>query len=291
MFLLSLLIIFAVIILRTPKPCQESITYRINRVDDRFGLTRQEFALAVNMAAAMWGKPLGREIFREDSSGAIEINLIYDYRQESSDKLKLLNYKIGNTKTSYDDLKVRLDNLQTEYNQMSAELAGNLSVYNSRLNAFNANVEYWNRQGGVRENVHKNLMQERDELNSLREKMQVRQDDIRRLTDTIDSMVVVINEIATNINLDLVSYRNTGDALGREFCEGLYESRSGRQTINIYQFDNDNRLTRVLAHEFGHALKLNHSSDASAVMYRLIQSDVIELSPDDIAALQKRCDN
>ncbi|PKN70887.1 MAG: hypothetical protein CVU52_08835, partial [Deltaproteobacteria bacterium HGW-Deltaproteobacteria-10] len=116
-FPISLLMIFVIVFFRTPKPCQESITYRIGKVDDRFGLTRQEFALAVNMAAAMWGKPLGREIFREDSSGAIEINLIYDYRQEASDKLKQLNYKIDNTKTSYEDLKVRLENLQTEYNQ------------------------------------------------------------------------------------------------------------------------------------------------------------------------------
>jgi hypothetical protein len=289
-FLIGLLIILAVIFLR-PQPCQETITYRIGKVDERFGLARQEFAVAVNMAVAIWEKPLARELFREDPHGAIEINLIYDYRQEASDKLKKLNYKIDNTKSSYEELKARLENLKAEYGRRNNILASDSAIYNLRIDTFNKNVEYWNRHGGLVENVHKKLMQEKDELNSLREKLMVQQDELRRLVDTINSMVVVVNEIATNINLDLVNYQNTGDALGREFCEGFYEIKNGKQTINVYQFDNDYRLVRVLAHEFGHALKLNHSADPKAVMYRLIQSDKIELSSDDIAALQRRCNN
>jgi len=281
----------AAIFLRVPKPCQETITYRIGKVDDRFGLARNEFALAVNMAAAIWGKPLSRELFREDSQGAIEINLVYDYRQEASDKLKKLNYKIENTKTSYEDLKARLESLKTEYDQGNTILAGDFSLYNARINTLNANVGYWNRRGGIADDVYKKLTQEKNELESQREKLELRQDDLRRLADTINSIVVVINEIAANINLDSVNYHNTGEALGREFCEGFYESKNGKQTINIYQFDNDYRLVRVLAHEFGHALRLNHSADPQAVMYRLMQSDVIELSADDIAALQRRCTN
>lgn len=290
-FLISLLIIPAIIFLQTPKPCRETITYRIGKVDEKFGLAREEFALAVNMAAAMWGNPLDRKLFREDPQGAIEVNLIYDYRQEASDKLKKLNYKIDNTKTSYEDLKTRLENLKVEYEQRNTMLTIDLSAYNSRINTFNTNVEYWNRHSGISEIVYKKLSQEKDDLNSLHEKLKVQQDDLKRLTDTINSMVVVINEIATNINVDLVDYQNTGDVLGREFCEGFYESKNGKQTINIYQFDNDYRLVRVLAHEFGHALRLNHSADPKAVMYRLIQSDVINLSLDDVTALQKRCND
>jgi hypothetical protein len=290
-FLLSLLIIMAAIVLLKPKPCREPITYRIGKVDERFGLSRQEFTLAVKMAAAMWSKPFSRELFLQDADGVIEINLIYDYRQEASDKLKKLNFKIDNTKASYEDLKVRLHNLQTEYNQKNALLAADSNAYNLRINRFNADVEYWNKNGGVSENIHKKLTQEKDELYSLSENFKIQQADLRRLADTINSMVVVINEIATNINLDVVNYHDTGDKLGREFNEGYYEYKNGKETITIYQFDNDYLLVRVLAHEFGHALRLNHSTDSHAVMYRLVQSDLIELSPDDIAALKSRCGN
>lgn len=287
--LLSLLVIMTALFLRIPEACQETITYRIGRVDDRFGLNRQEFALAVNMAAAMWGKPMGKELFREDTRGAIEINLVYDYRQEASDKLKKLNYKIENTRTSYDELRTRLENLKTDYDQKNTALAGDFSLYNTRVNTLNANMEYWNRRGAIPDNIYKKLTQEKDELNSLREALKSRQDDLKQSADMINSMVVVMNEIAANINIDSADYRNTGEALGREFCEGYYETKNGKQTINIYQFDNDYRLVRVLAHELGHALGLNHSADPRAVMHRIIGSDIIELSADDIAALQKKC--
>jgi hypothetical protein len=59
--------------------------------------------------------------------------------------------------------------------------------------------------------------------------------------------------------------------------------------ITIYQYDNEYRLVRVLAHEFGHVLGLNHSKSTEAVMYPLIRSDSLALAVDDIAALKERC--
>jgi predicted Zn-dependent protease len=107
--------------------------------------------------------------------------------------------------------------------------------------------------------------------------------------DTINSIVVVINEIASNNNLDLVEHKNVGDTLGREFCEGFYEYKNGRRSITIYQYDTEYRLVRVLAHEFGHALGLDHSKNVEAVMYPFIQSDSLNLAADDIAALKGHC--
>ena len=53
LFLLAVLIVLAAVLLRMPNPCQELLTYRIGKVDERFGLSRQEFAIAVDMAAAI----------------------------------------------------------------------------------------------------------------------------------------------------------------------------------------------------------------------------------------------
>lgn len=290
-FLLVILLSLSTFVLWKPKPCENEISYRIGNVDERFGLTHEEFAIAVRLAAQMWGEPLSRQLFREEDNGIIEINLVYDYRQEASDRLKKLNYKIERSLGSYEELKTRLEDLKVEYNQKKITLTEDFNAYNVRVNAFNADNEFWRRRGGIDEKTHNKLMKEKEELSSVREDLQGRQEEMKQIADTISSMVVVINEIAANYNLDLVDHQNIGATLGSEFCEGLYEYKNGKQSITIYQYDNEYRLVRVLAHELGHALGLKHSADKNAVMYRLLQSDIIELSSDDVVALKARCGN
>jgi len=275
--------------MRTPTPCKEPITYRLGNVDERFNLTREEFRTAVNMAAAMWGKPFNRDLFREDPDGVIEINLLYDCRQEATDRLKKLNYKIDRSKGSYEELKSRLENLKAEYEQKKAGLNSDFDAYNAKVNAFNTETESWNRRGGTPQSIHMRLMKEKDELITSSDDLHTRQEEMKALVDTINSIVVVLNEIASNNNLNLVDQQNIGNTLGREFCEGLYEYKKGKRSITIYQYDNEYRLVRVLAHEFGHALGLNHSKSAEAVMHPLIQSDSLALAADDIAALKGYC--
>ena len=287
--LLTILIILFIIFVRTPEPCQDPVTYRLGNVDERFNLTREEFQTAVNMATAMWGKPFHRDLFREDSSGAIEIKLLYDYRQEATDRLKKLNFKIDRSKESYEELKSRLENLRVEHEQKKTGLNNDLNDYNAKVNAFNNETELWNRRGEVPQSINMRLMKEKDELVALSDNLNARHGEMKTLVDTINSMVVVINEIASNNNLDIVDQQNIGNTLGREFCEGFYEYKNGKRSITIYQYDNEYRLVRVLAHEFGHALGLNHSKSSEAVMYPLIKSDSLELAADDIAALKEHC--
>jgi hypothetical protein len=288
-FLLITLAVLAIFFFRTPRPCQDVLTYRIGTVDERFGLSRQEFADSVSKAASLWGKPFSRELFKEDPKGMIEVNLIYDYRQEASDKMKHLNYKIDNTRSSYDDLKNRFENLKSEYEQKSSVFASDFNTYNTRVGVLNAEVESGRQRGGVPQDVYKRVMTEKEELNAIRDNLQARQEEMKMIADTLSSMVVVINEIATNTNLDLIQYRDISKPLSDEFCEGNYVINGGKKTMTIYQFDNGYRLVRVLAHEFGHALGLNHNDNSDAVMYRLIQSDSFELAPADITALKARC--
>ena len=288
-FLLGIVLALVVVFLRMPKPCREPLTYRFGHIDERFGLTRWEFSMAVQKAAAIWGQPLSRELFREDPQGAIEISLVYDYRQEAADKLKKLNFKMDYTKDSHDNMKLRLERLKSEYERNRAVLDSDLNAFNTRLNAYNAEIEAWNRRGGAPENVRNRLMSGKSELNAERERLHIRQDEAKRMVDEINSLVLVMNEIAAVQNLDVVRYRDVGSRLGGEFQEGYFEHKKGTQSIKIYHYNDDANLVRLLVHELGHALGLGHSANPDAVMYRLNQSDKLELSEDDIAALKARC--
>jgi len=285
--LLALVLILAYFNLRPSFSHQFPITYRIGMVDGRFGLTKQEFRTSVIQAAGLWGKPLSCVLFQEDPQGAIEINLAYDYRQEATDHLKKLNYKLDGSKTSYNQLSQDLAELKTDFEKKNEVVKRDSQSYQARTNAFNAEAEQWNRRGGVTENILRRLTQEKEELDALRENLKGRQEDLKNLAYTINNLVVAINEIAAAHNLDVAEQQNTKNSLGREFCEGLYESKNGQQTITIYQFDSPERLVRVLAHEFGHALGLPHSPVEESVMYRIIKSTALQITPDDLAALKK----
>lgn len=291
LFLVALVVVLFLNIPRAPKPCEEPLTYRIGRVDGRFGISRSEFSLAVRKAANVWEKPLSRELFREDPKGKIEISLIYDYRQETTDSLKQINSRMDDTKDAYENSKSRYEDLRAEYEGKREALENDFRDLNARIQAYNADIEYHNRQGGASEAQRIRMMSEKKDLDAIRESLDSRQAELNRLAGEVNSMVLVTNEIAERQNQQVERYHEVGSRLGGEFQEGYYESKNGKQSITLYHFDNEAKLVRLLVHELGHALGLDHSDNPGAVMYRLNQGDAAELAQDDIAALRARCDN
>lgn len=287
MIVLAALLLF---FFRPADPCEEPLTYRIGTVDERFGLSRGEFSRLVGKAASVWAAPVSRELFREEPDGKIVVNLVYDYRQEASEKLKKLNYNISNTRDAYEELKVRFESLKAEFEEKKLRLEADLNDYNTQVRAFNEENETGHRRGGVSEEDYHRLMQEKENLNATQDHLQSKQEELKQMAETLNSMVIVINEIAMEHNLGTVTYREEGSKLGDEFQKGQYARKGLKENITVYQFDGEKSLIRVLVHELGHALGLGHHDYPYAVMHRLVPDGAsFDLTPADIAALKARC--
>ena len=115
------------------------------------------------------------------------------------------------------------------------------------------------------------------------------QTDLNSEVVNINALAIVLNRLVSSLNLEVNKFNTIGTSLGGEFEEGTYQEGPNGREIDIYQFDDEGKLARVLTHELGHALGLEHLENPKAIMYRLNNGVNEKLTADDIAALKKRC--
>jgi len=257
------------------------VTYRIGTVDARFGMSREAFAEALRQAASLWNQAMGQEVFRETAKGAVEVDLIYDHRQETADRLKALSHEIDGTQGTYEGLKAHFETVRAEVDQKKEGLTQDFAEYNARVARFNEVG-----RGPASEDSIKRMEAERVALAQMKASLLGRQDELKVLLETLNGHAAAINGLAANHNQTMVDYTRAGDSLGPEFSEGEYIQEKGQRTIRIYHFPSRDALVRVLAHELGHAKGLGHLDNAQAVMHRLMRTENPELTADDIAAMK-----
>lgn len=271
------------------QPCQRPITYSIVTIDPRFDLSKTALLSDIQKAEKIWESPINKQLFEYSTTGDVKINLIYDYRQKATDAMRKIGIVINDDRSTYDALKIKYDTFIVSYSSKKAQIDALVTKYNAESNAFESSVNYWNKRGGAPKAEYNILEQKRIDLNNQVTTINQAKDSLNELVDTINSTETILNKLITTLNLHVNTYNTVGASTGKEFNEGEYISGASGTIINIYQYNDTNQLVRVLAHELGHALGLDHLENPKAIMYYLNEGVNEKLTIDDLAALKNRC--
>ncbi|MDB5237907.1 MAG: matrixin family metalloprotease [Candidatus Kaiserbacteria bacterium] len=272
------------------RPCSVPIAYGINSIDPRFGISTSTVLTSITTATGIWSDAAHRSLFVYDPAHAVlEVNFVYDTRQETTAKLKSLGLTVNDDLASYNAMKAKYNTLTADYKTTKAAFDTAYATYQQQSTLYQQQVNIWNAKGGAPADVYKQLNAQKAALDSQRAHIQTLQSRLNSDADSINAMVSVLNHMVSVLNLDASKYNSVGAGTGQEFEEAVFQSAPGKQSITVYEYDSSQRLTRVLSHEFGHALGLDHVADENAIMYRLNQSSRSSASSADIAELDRVC--
>lgn len=266
--------------------CQVPISYRLGNIDERFSLSAEEARAALAEAEAVWEAATGEILFTYDETAPLAINFVFDERQAFTDAEADFKDRLDRTENLNDTIAVQYESLVVEYNELRNSYLTRSATYEAAITDYNDRVAKYNASGGAPPDVYAALQQEEIVLQQQQRDLNQIAKELNVMVDEINSISSEGNQLIETYNRGVVSYNQTFSD-SREFTQGDYQGSD----INVYTFSDDQELSLVLAHEFGHALGIDHVAGSSSIMYYLIgeQPKTLVLSHEDQRAFQLVC--
>ena len=263
-------------------PCSEPLTYALTQYDARFGISEAAFADALADAAALLNDAAGKEVIVAAQDADISVVLSYGDEQRAAQ----LGKTISAEQAAYDTARAQVESLRAGFIAQRRTYERSLAAFERRADAYDKEVGYWNDRGGAPPAEYEQLQQEGIALQAEQEVLEKEARDVNTAAQNINEAVEELNLLAQKLNSKVAIYNQ--DA-GEDFDQGRYVQEGNTRTIYIYEFTDGTELRRVLAHEFGHALGMDHVENPESIMYSYNIGDELELTPEDVAELSQTC--
>ena len=268
--------------------CLTPMRYRIGALDPRFGISRQEFQRAVEEAANAWENAARRKLFRYDARGALEINLVYDSRQETTQRLIAARAAVSEKLQEINAIKRQLRPLQDKIGALDVSYSAQLSSYKRLQDEYNQAAVQWNGKGGAPEAEYQRLAGQRSALKKQGAALEEKRQELNRLADDINALADKHNNLLRRANDEADAFNRSAPAT-LQFEEGRYIREGREERIDIFQYDGETALRIILSHELGHALRIRHNGNPSSIMSPLIHANRLTLTAEDVEGLKTVC--
>jgi hypothetical protein len=266
--------------------CRVPVHYDIGLIDERFALSGEEARAALADAESLWEDATGKNLFTYSQGAAFKVNFIYDERQQNTEEQNVLVKVLDRKAEMSESIREQYETLIASYDTLKAKYQKNVATYERRLAAHNAEVEMWNKKGGAPQEVYESLRRTSNALNAESASLNTYAQQLNTLATRINQVGEKGNAAVEEYNQSVAQFNDRYDTED-EFTQGDYTGNA----IHIYQYDDQRELRRVLAHEMGHALSLEHVTDDLAIMHHVFDGTHGEmvLRYDDIREYQRVC--
>jgi uncharacterized phage infection (PIP) family protein YhgE len=244
--------------------CEQPLTYSIGELDSRFGLTPAEFTAVASQAAQIWNKAGQKTLITQVSSSAaqVSVNFVFDGKQD-------INTHITTQQSQVEKDQALLAQQRATYQQQLAD-------FTKRAQAFGQKVQAVNAAGGAKDDEYTALTTQQKQL--------------QEEADRLNAQGKQLNMSLGQFNTQVAHLNNSIDLFNQELTkrpeEGLYNGQLHR--IEIYLRKDPAQLTHTMAHEFGHALGLDHNANPQSIMYKT-SSGSLTPSSEDTSSLREAC--
>ncbi len=273
-------------------PCEKPLTYRIGEIDERYNFSKNELASVMKKVEALWSTALDRELLAYDESGQVVIKLVYGEEQQLSEQEKTFSQRINVKKKQREVLENEFDRMTRNFKSKREDVEKMQDQYDQEVAKFNNYVSEWNGKSDVPERVVNNIKEMERKLRREKAKLQQKHREVESYRQRTNAKADQLNRVIKEEKEMIASYNNRF-AKARKFNQGQYVKKGKNETVFIYQFSNKNDLKTVLAHEFGHAMGLDHVKNPESIMFEMMdQQNIFNLSltKEDISAIASQCE-